>query len=460
MISQRISKKILLIIAGDAALLWIALRTALALRTYSSATEKINLFRLHMIPFAIIFSLWLLTIGAFGLYELRIMKNGRVFLYRLLQVMALNIILAITLLYLFPFTIEPRRNLFMITALATIFIFLWRSLFNVFVARVPAARALFCGISAEARDLADYLLAHPQLGYAPVGFVASHEPMSDRPLPLPCFLLDEKTLPSIIHNTRADTIIIAPEMKNDTTLVSALLSVIPQGVAVLEFPAFYEMLTGKVPHSLIAEVWFLENLIGIRKPAYERIKRVVDIMLAILMGIPALLLFPFVAIAIKFNSRGAVFFRQKRVGKNGEIFNMMKFRSTWRTSVPDGEGWKKETAGGIYTSVGVFLRRSYLDELPQLINIFKGEMSFVGPRPERPEFIAKLTKVVPFYAMRLLATPGATGWAQINMGNDAAADTAPEKMQYDLYYIKNRALMLDLLIMLRTAFTLLQREGR
>ena len=126
-------------------------------------------------------------------------------------------------------------------------------------------------------------------------------------------------------------------------------------------------------------------------------------------------------------------------------------------------GGYKEKAGGKdprHTAVGQFLRRNYLDELPQILNILKSEMSFIGPRPERPEFVEKLKEEVPFYEMRLLVTPGITGWAQINMENDASVEDAPEKMQYDLYYVKNLSFWLDLLIIARTFFTLLRRQGR
>ena len=114
----------------------------------------------------------------------------------------------------------------------------------------------------------------------------------------------------------------------------------------------------------------------------------------------------------------------------------------------------------MYTRAGTLLRASYMDELPQIINILKGEMSFVGPRPERPEYVKELKEKVPFYEIRLLAPPGISGWAQINMEDDAAVEDAPEKMQYDLYYIKNRSFTLDFLIMIRTLFTLLRRQGR
>ncbi len=458
---RRRNKKIILIMMfGDTILLSAALWTALSLRTYGSAQEKLDLFYLHVVPFFIIFVLWTLAIGAFGLYEPRIMKNGRVFLYRLMQVMGLNVIMAITVLYLFPFAIEPRRNLLAIAILATLFIFLWRYLFNLFIARAGAARLLFCGITPEAIMLVDFMRTHPQLGYAAAGFIAGDTAACQPPASIPCFTLHKNTLSHIVRDARADIIVIAPEMKNDKTLVSALLAVIPQGIAVLEFPALHEMLTGKVPHSLIAEVWFLENLIGIKKPLYERIKRIADVAMATILGIPTLAISPVIAAAVLLSSGRPIFFRQKRVGRGGKTFEIIKFRSTWRTSVPEHEGWDRGSDGSVYTRVGVFLRKSYLDELPQLINIFRGDMSFVGPRPERPEFVERLKNETPFYEMRLLVPPGLTGWAQINMENDAAVADTPEKMQYDLYYIKNRAMMLDLLVLLRTASALLRRQGR
>ena len=125
-------------------------------------------------------------------------------------------------------------------------------------------------------------------------------------------------------------------------------------------------------------------------------------------------------------------------------------------------GYKKNGHGADprITRIGAFLRKSYLDEIPQIINILRGEMSFVGPRPERPEYVEDLKQKIPFYEMRLLVPPGITGWAQVNMQDDASVEDAPEKMQYDLYYIKNRSFALDLLIALRTLFTIFQREGR
>ncbi|TSC78266.1 MAG: sugar transferase [Parcubacteria group bacterium Gr01-1014_33] len=448
----------LLLLCGDIFLLYAALYSALAFRY--SPTGEWFLFRKHFFSFSVIYAFWIIFLSAFGLYDLRLMKNGKIFLYRLLQAMAAGFMLAVSVFYLFPFGIEPRRNLFIITFLGTFFIVIWRYFFNLVIPRAPSSRVIFFGAGKETRDLADYLLLHPQLGHKPVAFVVNGETENETPSSFPYYTLLQKDFRHIARDTRPDIVVIAREMKTKRDVVKALLAIIPLGISVAEFPAFHEMITGKIPLSLIEEVWFLENLIGIKKHSYEFAKRIIDAALAIVVAIPALFTFPLIALAITLNSPGPVFFRQKRVGRNGAVFTLLKYRSTHRTAVPVGTGRTKEDEDGVYTRVGKLLRRSYIDEIPQIINILKGEMSFVGPRPERPEYVKELKEKIPFYEMRLLVPPGITGWAQINMEDDASVEDAPEKMQYDLYYTKNRSFVLDLLIMLKTLFTLFQREGR
>jgi len=457
--------KTAILIIGDYAVLYGALLAALFLR-YSQSSEPAPIPQ-HYIPFAVIFVFWLVTLGSFGLYDLAFMKNGRQFLLRLLRAMGANFVLAILFFYLLPFfEIEPRRNLFLITAAGTIFIFAWRFLFNLFVTRAGVSRVIFLGLNREIVSLAEFLEKNPQLGQKPAALV-SIDGGNASPLPLPA-LSENRTIPrvalsnnlaSIVKNYSADTIVITREIKENRTFVKMLFEVIPLGASVVEFTSFHEMLTGKIPMSLIEELWFLENLVGSRRRMYEFFKRMLDIALSIAIGAPALILLLPVAIAIKLDSKGPVLFRQKRVGRDGKSFRLIKFRSM----VENAEAIDGAKGGGPdarHTRVGAFLRKNYLDELPQIINILRGEMSFIGPRPERPEYVENLKKKIAFYEMRLLVAPGITGWAQIHMENDASVEDAPEKMQYDLYYVKNRALTLDLLIALKTAFTLFQRRGR
>ncbi len=469
-IRARISKKVLLLLAGDILLLYASLWAGLWLR-YAPGEIPFNQ---HALPFTVIFLVWLIGLGAAGLYELRLMKNGKLFLYRLLGVMGVNIVAAITILYLLPFEIEPRRNLFLIAGGATLFLFAWRYVFNLAIIRAPSTKVIFLGINRETVDLADYLLAHPQLGHKPVGFVTNGEPLPVLFPPLPNFSLSDRGFRHIVFDTRAEIIVIAREMKGNPTVVKALFEAIPLGISVAEFPAFHEMLTGKVPLSFIEEVWFLENLIGIKKRTYDFLKRTADFFLAIALGAATLALLPFIAAGIALSTPrdiiryrelrarkgdGILFFRQRRVGKNGKQFDFIKFRSYRLGAEKMGEAKSLQSDPRQYP-FGRLLRACYLDEFPQCLNVLAGEMSFVGPRPERPEYVAELKKHTPFYEMRLLVLPGITGWAQVNMEDDASVEDAPEKMQYDLYYIKNRSLILDLLILLKTGAAVVGRRGR
>ena len=461
-----------LLVVGDILLLYFALWAGLFLRYYPDVIDPP--LAQHWVPFSIIFAIWLLLLGAFGLYDLRFIKNSRRFLIRLLQVAGVNLVAAILVFYFIPFfDIEPRRNLLIIATVATFLLFGWRYLFNLFIAKTPATRLLFFGATEETIELADYLIKNPQLGHKPIGFL-SRENGDDRALPLPNFVFDTNTFLHIIRDNQIHMVVISPEMKADKSLVSALFQAISLGVVVVEFPALHEMVTGKIPLSLINETWFLENLIGQRKPRYEFAKRIFDFILSLIFGVALIAILPLVILGIIFSrpsdlwragerrareGDGLFFFRQKRVGKNGEPFDFMKIRSLVLGAEKMNHTKSAEKDERQY-AIGKLIRASYMDELAQAWNVLKGEMSFVGPRPERPEYVAKLKEKVPFYDMRLLVRPGITGWAQINMENDASVEDAPEKMQYDLYYIKNRSLTLDLLILMRTIFAILGRKGR
>ncbi len=455
--------KIITLFLGDLLLLWTALIFNLYLRYYYGRQDpEWHLINLHFIPFSIIFIIWLMIFGASGLYDLHFTQNTKRFFYRLLRAVATNVILAIIIFYLIlPFSeIEPRRNLFIIASLSIIFIAGWRYLFNLFIIRTRASRVIFFGASKETTELADYLLKNPQLGQRPAAFIANGQGESTAILPLPLFRLENQNIAHIVQDIGADTIVISREIKEDKMLVKILFQVIPLGVAVVEFPSFHEMLTGKIPLSLIGEIWFLENLIGIKKRFYEFFKRLSDLVVAVLVSIPAVLLFPFIALAIKLDSPGSIFYQQLRIGRNGKLFWLIKYRSMLENA-DKLSGFKKiDGRDPRQTKIGAFLRKMYLDELPQIINILKGEMSFVGPRPERPEYVNELKQKIPFYEIRLLVPPGITGWAQINMEDDASVEDAPVKMQYDLYYTKNRSFVLDFLIILRTAFIISRRQGR
>ncbi len=210
---------------------------------------------------------------------------------------------------------------------------------------------------------------------------------------------------------------------------------------------------------MITERWFLENPPVRQKFFFDAVKRAVDVAGAMILAAPTAIFTPIIAFAIKLETPGPIFYKQRRVGKNGELFIIYKFRSMAANAETNGAQWASEDDPRI-TRVGGVLRRTRLDELPQILSILKGDLSFVGPRPERPEFVEELRKIIPFYDIRHSVKPGLTGWAQINFPYGASAKDSYRKLQYDLFYIKNRSIALDITTLLKTIKTVLSRAGR
>jgi lipopolysaccharide/colanic/teichoic acid biosynthesis glycosyltransferase len=253
-------------------------------------------------------------------------------------------------------------------------------------------------------------------------------------------------------------------MGTDKQIVQELYQSLFQQISIISLSDFYESIMHRIPPFTFSEGWFVAHLQEQQKRIYDRLRILSDYLLALFVGIFCFITFPVIAIAIKLNSKGQIFFTQNRVGKGGLIFKVYKYR-TMKSLSADGSA---ETNGPQFaasqdariTTVGKFLRLTRLDEIPQFINILKGEMSFIGPRPERPEFVAQLTEKMPFYSLRHLIKPGLTGWAQINKSYYGTIEENLQKLEYDLYYIKNRNFTLDISILLRTINTILRMSGR
>lgn len=255
-----------------------------------------------------------------------------------------------------------------------------------------------------------------------------------------------------------DILAISRQLREEPTVQGLLYQLLCSGIHVMEISHLSEQLTGKIPVSAINVGWFVENLREFNKRGFETFKRFLDLAAAVLLGVPTLLIFPLVALAIKLDDPGPILFRQKRMGKDGHLFDVIKFRTMVTDAEREGAQWSMEGDHRI-TAIGHVLRKTRIDELPQLWNVLKGEMSLVGTRPERPEFIKQLAETIPFYETRHLVKPGLTGWAQINFRYGSSVDDAKEKLQYELYYIKNRSVLLELSILIKTLATVLRCEG-
>lgn len=436
--------QVALLIAGDLVLFYIGLYLALSLR-YLAPVEK-EIWSLHQLPFFYIHAVWLLIFYIGGLYETQNFGSFKKIAGSLVKTMVGASISAISIFYLIPefLIITPKINLIFDVMILTVLLALWRKTFWSLSGKTAKIKTLFFGASPETEELVNSLKNNPMMGYEPAIVLTS---VNDN-------------LIELIKSRGVQLIVASKTMMRDKRAAKKFYEALPLGVSVIDFESFYETLVEKIPTSLITETWFLENVLEINKKGFEMAKRIFDILGAVLLGVVVLLAAPIVALAVKTESRGPIFYKQKRVGKNGKIFEVVKFRSMIDNAEQRVTGWTKpEKTDARVTRVGKIIRKSRIDELPQIWNIFKGEMSFVGPRPERPEFVEKLEQEIPFYSMRHIVKPGATGWSQIKLTSASAKD-AMEKLQYDLYYLKNRSLILDLAIAAKTVAIVLGQRGR
>ena len=271
-----------------------------------------------------------------------------------------------------------------------------------------------------------------------------------------------KDLLAIVDQYRVSDVVMAITGDIQGSTFQTILDVQEHGVEVSRMPILYEEITQRVPVHHLESDWLIRSFVDQLKVSmfYEFIKRLLDIIGGILGMIVLLILSPFIALATVIDSGLPILYSQDRLGQGGEPFTIFKFRTMVRDAEPDGLAQQAAPNDDRVTRVGNILRITHLDELPQFWNVLRGDMSLVGPRAERGQLIAEYQKQIPFYRARLLVKPGLTGWAQINYGYVATVTETAVKLEYDLYYIKHRSLMLDVTIILRTIGTVLSRKGR
>jgi sugar transferase (PEP-CTERM system associated) len=403
----------------------------------------------------------------FELYDSAILSNRREVVTRLIQVLgAASIILAV-LYYTYP-PLELGRGIFLIgIVFAAVTLFLWRSAF-LFVITGPrfAERALIFGDGPLAAPLLQEFASRPELGLRVVGQFLPTEEVDNankfaysRPVGEQVVALADHELWRAVKSQRVNRIIVTMSDRRGRLPVKLLLLLKSRGVLVQDGTAVYEAVTGKVPieslqlDSLLFSSGFQtsqSNLI------YNRLSSISVASIGLLLALP---LFPLVALAIKLTSPGPIFYQQKRVGRDGAVFDCFKLRTMSVGAEADtGPTWAADDDPRI-TRVGRFMRTVRLDEIPQLWNVLKGDMSLIGPRPERPEFVDSLNQEIPHYHLRHTIRPGITGWAQVRFEYGSSVEHSKEKLRYDLFYIKNMSPGLDLLIFFQTIKTILWGRG-
>lgn len=435
------SKKIILLL-GDIAVLGGAL--ALTLYTRYGAQNFELSWQTHLSRFIFIFLVFLFSLYINQLYDLNLRATTRRFLRQTINTVLSAGLISIIYFYLsISSSVSPKTNLAIFLVFFIILFYLWRLIVQSASRQMTKEGLAIIGNGQKSQNLKEALAKNPGSGYE-----------------LKLEVLDEANFPDLAKEVlagRIKTIVLCDNL-NPTTTGHFLLSLLPEQVSVLSYPDFYETLTAKIPVEAISTEWFLENLKEGRRRYFQVIKRALDLSAALLVLVISFPAWPIIALFIKLGSSGPVFFKQTRLGQRGARFMMIKFR-TMRTENND----QSLTAEGDsrITALGKFLRKTRLDELPQTLNIIKGEMSFIGPRPERPELAEKLEESIPFYNTRLIVKPGLSGWDQVSgeYHSPTKEDTL-KKLQNDLFYIKNRSLFLDFMIILKTIATVFGRGGR
>lgn len=434
----RLGIKQLLLFLGDALWLYASLWLTLLIR-YGEVPSS-ALYTQLAGPFTFIFFVWILIFYVGGLYELSALKNNYLFLRHLLGAIFSAAAISTILFYFIPlFGITPKTTLFIFLGVFGLVSYIWRSIFNdVLTSGKAETRILLVGDSPIVRDLAEAISKHPQLGYE-IRFWMK-EGLDDK---------EFSHLSQIIVSEKINLIVIPAHIKKSSRAARAIYQTLVLGIEVVDLADLYEIVYRKVPLAELEEVWFLENIAKSHR-MYEILKRPLEIVLAILCFILFLPFALLIGLYISLVDGMPIIYRQKRVGQFGRVFTLYKFRTLRRDAEALGPQWAAHEKDKRAIPLGNLLRRSHLDELPQLWNILRGDLSLVGPRPERPEFTSTLKETIPYYDLRHLIRPGITGWAQINYRYGASTDDAYEKLQYDIYHLKNRSILLDLLIVVKT----------
>lgn len=438
------TKKTLLVL-GDIFCLYLALYLTLVLRLAGNLSE--TTWPSHAQAFSLIFIFWLAIFYISELYELKISYNNASLLSNFAKALTACGIITVLAFYfmapLFP-NIKPQRVLIIDLVISFVLLFAWRKIyFNLIKSPQIANRVLLIGEHPLSQELLSEIKARPQLGYQAIA-------LAEMPADLKQYLLDH----------HIDLVISSINLNRDNETAKKIFDCLSVGVDVYSITDFYEKIAQKIPVEHIEPNWFLSNLNENTKKSFEAAKRLCDIVGASIGLIFTLPLMPFIAAIIKIETPGPIIFRQIRVGKNGRTFMAMKFRSMRSDAEKNGPQWAEKNDSRV-TKFGLFMRKTRLDEIPQFINILKGDMSLIGPRPERPEFIELLSDKIPFYRERLLVKPGLTGWAQLlGPSYGGSEQETLEKIKYDLFYIKNRSLILDFSIILKTIKVVLSGRGQ
>jgi exopolysaccharide biosynthesis polyprenyl glycosylphosphotransferase len=443
-------KEPLVLLLGDIFFFLVALWLTLLLRNVEPPSRE--LFADHLLPFGLLFVAWVVVFYIAGLYERHtvILKSKLPSILGTTQVT--NSGVAVIFFYFVPFFgITPKTVLFIYLFTSFTLILFWRTYGYFALRNRPKENAIIIGAGDDMKELIQEVNDNQIYN---LNFVSSVD----------LNRADEhgfwEEIKDRVYSENVSVIAVDLSHEGVEPVLPHLYNLIFANVKFVDMHKIYEDIFNKVPLSLLHYNWFLENISTTPRVAYDGLKRIMDASVALVLFTFSLLLYPFVFLAIKLDDGGPIFIGQERVGESNKMIKILKFRSM---SCDDRGEYGKENDNRV-TKVGLFIRKTRIDELPQLWNVLRGDLSLIGPRPELPALVKRYSEEIPYYNVRHLIKPGLSGWAQIyhDQHSHHAVDTTEtkNKLSYDLYYIKNRSFLLDLKIALRTLKTLASIAGR
>ena len=451
--NRYVSNRSLTVFAGEVCLIFGSV--ALAALFQQTPDLRANLWKIALVTL-----ICQLCLYYNDFYDMTVVHSNRELVVRLLQAAGAASIVLAALYFVMP-SMMIGNGIFV----SALFVFLvailgWRLAFNHLTGSLRLEeRVLFVGTGETARKVARQVLDQHDFAYRIIGFIDDDPSRVGERIVNPAIVGTPADLDRLIAQRHVDRIVVGLSDRRGKLPVEELLRAKMAGVRVEDATTTYERVTGKILIDDLRPSWLIFSD-GFRVSRLTRLmKRTIDLTLSLLMAIVALPLMILTALLIWLDDGAPVLYRQERVGENGRTFVLSKFRSMRKDAEEGGRPiWAKDGDDRV-TRVGGFIRQSRLDELPQLWNVVRGDMSFVGPRPERPFFVEQLSREIPFYQQRHAVKPGLTGWAQVKYRYGSSLEDATEKLRYDLYYIKHLSVIFDLTIVFDTVKVVLFRKG-
>ena len=445
-----------ILLFGDVVLILVATQISSWIRT----GQLFNVLEIHTGASVLTLLLYLVMLYIFDMYNIgRAFRSGDA-IVRIVAAVGVTGIFSAAIFYLLPDWKYGRGILLIQMVLVWGLLTGWRWVYPwMFSVAVRRKDVLILGAGHCGTTICR-LLESRISPYRVVGFLDDDPAKQGKVMGSPIVVGTIDRLKETASKLRVNTAILAITKDRPSGLVSRVLDARSNGITILEMPAVYEGLAMRVPvEHIYDQRLFPVDGSGLYSKEYmQKVRRLADFGLSALFLLAMLPVIAFIALIIRLDSPGPTFFKQKRVGKDGRIFTLWKFRSMRQDAEENGAVWAVKNDDRV-TRVGRWIRLLRIDEIPQLYNVLRGEMSLIGPRPERPEFVRELEKQIPYYNIRHAVRPGITGWAQVNYRYGASVKDARNKLEYDLYYIKNRSLLLDTKIILKTIGVVLFGQG-